>query len=61
MLIATHAAIKNKSLGIGLLAVYATLVQFFGYGYGFIKSVWYIQILKQGPELKFPNLFFKNV
>lgn len=61
MLIATHASIKNKSLGIGLLAVYAALVQFFGYGYGFMKSVWYIQILKQDPELKFPNLFFKNV
>ena len=61
ILIATHATIKNKSLVIGSLAVYAALVQFFGYGYGFIKSVWYIQILKQDPELKFPNLFFKNV
>jgi len=61
ILIATHATFKNKSLVIGSLAVYAALVQFFGYGYGFIKSVWYIQILKQDPELKFPNLFFKNV
>lgn len=60
MLIGTHATIKNKSLGIGLLAVYAALVQFFGYGNGFIKSVWYIQVLKQDPERKFPNLFFKN-
>ncbi|SKB40592.1 Glycosyltransferase, catalytic subunit of cellulose synthase and poly-beta-1,6-N-acetylglucosamine synthase [Salegentibacter holothuriorum] len=61
MLIATHAAVKNRSLRIGFMAVYATLVQFLGYGYGFIKSVWYIQILKQDPKLKFPNLFFKNV
>lgn len=60
MLIGIHATIKNKSLGIGLLAVYAALVQFFGYGNGFIKSVWYIQVLKQDPERKFPNLFFKN-
>ncbi len=60
MLIGAHATIKNKSLGIGLLAVYAALVQFFGYGNGFIKSVWYIQVLKQDPERKFPNLFFKN-
>ena len=60
ILIGAHATIKNKSLGIGLLAVYAALVQFFGYGNGFIKSVWYIQVLKQDPERKFPNLFFKN-
>ncbi|MBO2545879.1 glycosyltransferase [Salegentibacter sp. BDJ18] len=61
VIIATDAAIKNKSLGIGFLAVYATLVQFFGYGYGFIKSLWHIHILKQDPEHEFPNLFFKNV
>lgn len=61
VLIATSAAIKNKSLSIGFLAVYAALVQFFGYGYGFMKSVWHIQILKQDPEHEFPNLFFKNV
>ncbi|TDN88718.1 GT2 family glycosyltransferase [Salegentibacter sp. 24] len=61
MLIATDAALRNKSIEIGFLAVYAALVQFFGYGYGFIKSIWYIQILKKDPEHQFPNLFFKNV
>ncbi|WP_037320020.1 glycosyltransferase family 2 protein [Salegentibacter sp. Hel_I_6] len=61
MLIAIDAAIKNKSLGIGFLSVYAALVQFFGYGYGFMKSLWHIQILNQDPEHEFPNLFFKNV
>ena len=61
VIIAIDAAIKNKSLGIGFLAVYATLVQFFGYGYGFMKSLWHIHILKQDPEHEFPNLFFKNV
>ncbi|PRX49653.1 glycosyltransferase family 2 protein [Salegentibacter salegens] len=61
VIIATDAAIKNKSLEIGFLAVYAALVQFFGYGYGFMKSLWHIHILKQDPEHEFPNLFFKNV
>ena len=61
MLIASHAAIKNRSIEIGFLAVYAALVQFLGYGYGFITSVWYIQVLKKDPKLKFPNLFFNNV
>ncbi|MBZ9730501.1 glycosyltransferase [Salegentibacter sp. JZCK2] len=61
VLIAIHATIKNNSLGIGFLAVYAALVQFFGYGYGFMKSIWHIHILKQDPEHEFPNLFFKNV
>jgi len=58
--IAIDAALKYKNPGIGFLAVYAALVQFFGYAYGFIKSIWHIHILKQDPEHEFPNLFFKN-
>jgi len=60
-IIGIDAGIKNKNLGIGFLAIYAALVQFFGYGYGFLRSVWEIQILKKKPEQEFPNLFFKNV
>jgi uncharacterized membrane protein len=60
-IIGIDAGIKNKNMGIGFLAIYAALVQFFGYGYGFLRSVWEIQILKKNPEQEFPNLFFKNV
>lgn len=59
MIIGIDAGIKNKNLKIGFLAIYATLVQFFGYGYGFLISVWEIQVLKKDPEQEFPKLFFK--
>lgn len=33
-----HASIENKNIKVGLLAVIATSVQFYGYGTGFLKS-----------------------
>jgi glycosyltransferase involved in cell wall biosynthesis len=50
---------KNKNMLIGTLAVLAILVQFFGYGIAFLKSTYYIRVLKKDPEKQFPNLFFK--
>ncbi|WP_340198452.1 glycosyltransferase [Ascidiimonas sp. W6] len=50
--------IKNKSLYVALLSVPAICVQFFGYGYGFIKSTWNVGVLKRKPEKAFPKLFF---
>jgi glycosyltransferase involved in cell wall biosynthesis len=55
----TDASIKNKSIKIGLLAVTALFVQFFGYGMAFLKSTFYIRILNKQPEKQFPELFFK--
>lgn len=53
------SAIKNNSLKIGFLSVYAVIKQFWGYGTGFIKSFIKIKIQKQQPEKAFPELFFK--
>jgi len=53
------AILQTKSFKIGLLAVFATLIQFYGYGIGFLKSFILIQIFKQKPEKAFPELFFK--
>ncbi len=33
-----HATIQNRSIKIGVLSVWATLIQFTGYGLGFLKS-----------------------
>ncbi|WP_417887241.1 glycosyltransferase [Zunongwangia sp.] len=52
------ASFKTKSLRIGSLAVLATMIQFFGYGYGFLKSSWSILVLKLKPEEAYPGLFF---
>lgn len=60
MAVLLDSAIKNKSLHIGLYSVYAVLVQFAGYGYGFFKSVWQLKVLKKNPEIAFPHLFFKH-
>ena len=58
-LIWIDSSIKNKSLYIGLLSVYATFIQFFGYGIAFLISTFYISILNKNPENCFPQLFFK--
>lgn len=53
------ASVKNRSLFIGMLSVVALYVQFFGYGLAFLKSTFYIGLLKKDPEKQFPHLFFK--
>jgi len=53
------ASIKNRSIIIGLLAVFAVFIQFYGYGLAFLKSTFYISWLGRDPQVQFPNLFFK--
>ncbi|MCP9199749.1 glycosyltransferase [Gramella sp. GC03-9] len=60
LIVGIDAAIKNKSIYIGLLAIRAVFVQFLGYGYGFLNSTYKIGILKIQPEKAFPKLFFKK-
>lgn len=55
------ALFTSKSLIIAVLAVIAIFVQFFGYGYGFLKATLVIKLLKENPEKRFPKLFFKHV
>lgn len=51
---------QNKSFRIGILSVWAVIIQFYGYGTGFLKSFWSIQILKKDPRKVFPKLFFSK-
>lgn len=48
----------TKSLMTALLAVYATIIQFLGYGTGFLKSTFFVGWLKRDPKVQFPELFF---
>jgi hypothetical protein len=50
---------KEKSLLIGFLSIIAVLVQFFGYGIGFAKSNFVLNILQKKPEEGMPEMFFK--
>ena len=57
----TMALFKYGNINIAILSIIAIFIQFYGYGNGFLKSFFYIEILKQNPRLRFPKLFFKNV
>ena len=52
--------ITNKSIKIALFSLWATVIQFYGYGTGFLFSYYKIFILKQKPQVAFPELFFKK-
>jgi glycosyltransferase involved in cell wall biosynthesis len=54
------ALVNTKSLVVAILAIPAILVQFFGYGYGFLKSTLAVSVLNKDPENHFPKLFFKE-
>lgn len=54
------STLKNKNLKVGLMSVVATLIEFYGYGMGFLISFYKIKLLKTKPELAFPKLFFKK-
>ena len=54
------ALIKNKDLKVAFLAIYAALIQFAGYGFGFIKSTILLTFSKKEPDELFPRLFFKK-
>jgi hypothetical protein len=52
------AVARYKSLAVGWFAVWATVVQFAGYGYGFLYSVILLNFSNKKPEELFPDLFF---
>lgn len=54
------AFFSTKSLIIALQSIIAITIQFFGYGYGFLKSTIALTIFGQEPEQQFPYLFFKH-
>jgi glycosyltransferase involved in cell wall biosynthesis len=54
-----HSSIVNKNPIIGVLSIFAMFVQFFGYGLAFLKSSFYIGLLKKDPKKQFPKLFFE--
>ena len=59
ILVFVFAAFEYKSIKIGMLAIYAVGVQFYGYGTGFLKSFTAVKIFKKKPQEVFPELFFK--
>jgi GT2 family glycosyltransferase len=58
-IIFVHSSAVNKNLSVGLLSVFAMLIQFYGYGTGFLKSTIAVSWLGKLPRKRFPKLFFK--
>lgn len=54
------ALISSKNLMVALQSLLAIVIQFVGYGFGFIKSTFAIKVLHKNPETYFPELFFKK-
>ena len=57
MIILYDATVKTGSLWIGLSSVYAVLVQFLGYGSGFLRSVFRIYLQRRTNMEAFPAMF----
>lgn len=51
---------KNRNLKIAFFSIKASIIQFYGYGKGFLESFFNIFILKKTPEMAHPELFFKK-
>ncbi|WP_128331198.1 glycosyltransferase family 2 protein [Apibacter sp. HY039] len=54
-LIFIDSTIKNKSIQVGFLSIVTTFIQFFSYGFGFLRSYIALNILKISPEKAFPS------
>ncbi|WP_460219191.1 glycosyltransferase family 2 protein [Psychroserpens sp. MEBiC05023] len=54
------ALFLSKNVSVAFQSILAIFIQFFGYGYGFLKSTFAIDILNKKPETRFPKLFFKD-
>jgi glycosyltransferase involved in cell wall biosynthesis len=51
---------QAKNLKVGFLSIVAVMIQFYGYGTGYLESFFRIYIAKETPQKAFPNLFFKK-
>lgn len=58
LIVFSDALFRNRNVKVAFLSVFAVLVQFSGYGYGFIKSTFAMKVLNKDPKKVFPELFF---
>jgi len=53
------ALYDTKRLAVAISSILAILIQFCGYGLGFLKSTVLLEVFKRNPKETFPQLFFK--
>jgi len=59
-LLFVHAMAVNKNITVALLSLVAVLIQFTGYGFGFLRNTLLMAISNRKPQELFPRLFFKT-
>lgn len=59
VLVFVVSSLQTKSIKIGGFSVISALIQFYGYGTGYLKSFILVHVLKIEPKKAFPELFFK--
>ncbi len=57
VLLLIDSLLKNKNIAVAFLSILAAIVQFFGYGLGFLRSQFRLHILKKSIEETFPKMF----
>jgi len=57
LLIFMHSSVLNKNVLVAFLSIYTTLIQFFGYGLGFLQSQFNLKVLGKSPRETFPKMF----
>lgn len=60
MVLFLDALLREGNIKVALWALYATIIQFTGYGIGFFKSTMLLNFSNKDPEELFPKLFFKK-
>lgn len=53
------ALLHLKNVKIAVYAIIATLIQFYGYGTGFLKANFKLFVLNKKAEEAMPEMFFK--
>ncbi|MDX1284144.1 MAG: glycosyltransferase [Draconibacterium sp.] len=57
----TDCLIRYRQFKVAIFALWAVLVQFTAYGYGFLKSTILVNFSGKEPQAVFPDLFFQKV
>lgn len=59
ILLLMESIIKTKNIKISFLTLFASFIQFIGYGTGFLYSFYRLNIKKEQAEAAMPEMFFK--
>lgn len=57
--IGVGAALRYENPVVGIMSIWSTLIQFLGYGWGFLQSTIQVGLLKNEPQRQYPHLFFE--